>query len=441
MSESPLDNPNGRGLTWIFDHCLRYPASYEIPLRTMYTINCNPVKNPKGPEKENAWEKSPRDSSSAKSSSSSDSIDASADFRSQLIHQISRLPSQPCNLPPVFLTSFLRRVWTPELEDIDFPQALTSLDYLKDLNGRWQKEMSNATHRLNITRSDAEDPVHSGLALNYPGVMAWLDNMSAKGRTMEALYTQIWVGLRRWTLINEMILEPTDKVAHIAMLNTLFPPITDNTITPTSHLTPHILKAQRNGFLKYINGVAKKGLDILNPVLEQGAPAGGKTNWPIIFDSLDKYLTMAQEMIDECVLVLEPTNLEQAQAPQSPHRHKGRKVDSGISFTSASNLNLSEESPEKPLPNFPLPSPTHQAKSAGSTLERLATELRRLGFTKSKNLKKMKSTTTLSTRPSSQDSYAETSYFEIDEQKRRRLIGEATSRKNPQASNSSLRSQ
>ncbi|KAJ6092552.1 hypothetical protein N7486_007841 [Penicillium sp. IBT 16267x] len=442
MSESPLDNPNGRGLTWIFDHCLRYPTSYEIPLRTMYTINCNPAKNPNSTRPQ-ASAFSPRNSASSKASSSDDSVDASADFRSQLIYQISRLPSQPCTLPPAFLISFLRRVWIADLDQVDFPQALTALDYLRDLDARWKKEMYNAIQRLGISRADVEDPVHSGLALNYPGVMSWLETMKSKGRYMEALYTQIYVGLRRWTLLNEMILDHTNKAAHVAMLNTLFPPVSEKSPTPTSQLTRHILKVQRSGFFTWINAVSRDGnTTILRPVITQGAPEGEESSWPIVRDSVEKYLTMAQEIIDECMLIHEPNHLEEAPSPQSAHRPKGRKVDSGISFASStSNLSLSEASQEKPLPYFPAPSPT-QAKSAGSALERLATEIRRMGLgNKTKNLKKMKSTTTFGIRPSSQDSYTESSYFEIDEQKRRRLIGEATNRKKSQANDSALHTQ
>jgi hypothetical protein len=163
----------------------------------MYTINCNPAKNPNSTRPQ-ASAFSPRNSASSKASSSDDSVDASADFRSQLIYQISRLPSQPCTLPPAFLISFLRRVWIADLDQVDFPQALTALDYLRDLDARWKKEMYNAIQRLGISRADVEDPVHSGLALNYPGVMSWLETMKSKGRYMEALYTQIYVGLRRW---------------------------------------------------------------------------------------------------------------------------------------------------------------------------------------------------------------------------------------------------
>ncbi|KAJ5266750.1 hypothetical protein N7478_009558 [Penicillium angulare] len=432
MSQLQLDNPNGRALTWIFDHCLRYPSSYEIPLRTMYTINCNPAKGTNANRTpETAF--SPRDSISTtstksnKSSHSEDSIDAAADFRSQLIHQISRLPSQPCSLPPAFLCSFLRRCFTEHLESVDFPQALTALDYLKDLECRWKKEIANAVQRLNIDREDAQDPLHSELGMKYPGVMAWLQNMNAKARTLEALYTQVYVGLRRWTLINDMLLEPQGKANHIAMLNTLFPPVTDKTPTPTPQLTLRILKSHRDGFFRYINAVSTHGTGVLDSFISAGAPEGHSSTWPLLYESLEKYLNLAMEMIEECTYVNEPANLENA----GPNRSKTRKADSGISFGS-STTDTSGADSEKPLPHFPIPSPT-QTKATG--LERLVGELRRIGFNnKSKNLKKMKSTTALNTRPSSQDSYAESSFFEIDEQKRRRLIGEATKRKTPQAS-------
>lgn len=215
---SSLQNPDGAALTWIFDHCLRYPGSYEIPLRTMYTINCNPAKANNNGNRSPETFFTPRNSTSTKSSRSSqeDTVDAAADFRSQLINQISRLPSQPCSLPPSFLSSFLRRSFTAELESVDFPQALTALDYLKDLETRWKKEMSSALQRLNISYEDAQNPQQSELGAKYPGVLAWLETMNAKGRTLEATYTQIYVGLRRWTLINDMLLEPHNKVNHIA---------------------------------------------------------------------------------------------------------------------------------------------------------------------------------------------------------------------------------
>lgn len=200
----PLDSPDGSALIWVLDHCLRYQGSYEIPLRTMYTVNCNPAKHsmPGNRSPETAF--SPRNSTSTKSSRSSQdaSIDAASDFHSALMHQISRLPSQPCSLPPSFSTSFLRKCFVAQLDKVDFPQALTALDYLKALDNRWKKEMTAALDRLNIRREYATNPSRSELALKYPGVATWVQSINAKARQIQALYTQIYVGLRRWVSIS-----------------------------------------------------------------------------------------------------------------------------------------------------------------------------------------------------------------------------------------------
>lgn len=207
MSQSQshsMGSPDGSGLGYILDHYVRYEGSYEIPLRTMYTINCNPSKHSLSGSRSPETAFSPRNSTSTKSSRSSQdaSVDGASDFKSALMHQISRLPSQPCSLPPSFLTSFLRKCFVSDLDKVDFPQALPALDYLKTLENRWKKEVALALERLNVSRDDAADPTRSELASKYPGVAAWLQTINAKSRQIQALYTQIYVGLRRWVSIS-----------------------------------------------------------------------------------------------------------------------------------------------------------------------------------------------------------------------------------------------
>ncbi|XRM38195.1 hypothetical protein ABZX51_001626 [Aspergillus tubingensis] len=429
--EEPLGAPDGSGLTWIFDHCLRYPGTYEIPLRTMYSLNCNPTRQPapgtRAPE--TAFHRP------TNSSTSQDSLDPAADFRAQLTHQISRLPSQPCSLPPTFVTSFLRRCFTPELEEVDFPQALTALDYLKDFETRRRKEVADALQRLKVEPNDVKEKAQ--LAKKNPGALTWLETVTVQGRRVEALYTQIYVGLRRWTLINEMLMEPFNKANCIAMLNTLFPPVTEATVSPTSHLTPQILKSQRDGFFRYIAAVEVNGPEVLTKVIAQGAPKGSDNGWPLIREALDKYLRAANEMIDECTTVSSPAGMDEGIESQ-PRAHKGRKVDSGISFDTGEKLPSSpvecsksmDDLLEKPLP--PPPSPKGHNHKSGSTLERLAREIRKLGDAgKARNLKKMRSTSALGVRPDTTGgrSTEDNSLFEVDEQKRRRLLWEASNRR------------
>lgn len=181
--------------------------------------------------------------------------------------------------------------------------------------------------------------------------------------------------------------------------------------------------------------VDSKGTAVLDPVIAQGSQDGHSNSWPGVHAALEKYISLAVDVIDESASVKGPAHMEDA---TSPYRSKNRKADSGISFGSnpvgsTDEVSITEEVAEKPLPQFPAPkSPT---KGQNSALERLVTEIRKLGPSgRSKNLKKMKSTTALASRPGSQQSYAESSFFEIDEQKRRRLVSEATKRKNSQSS-------
>jgi hypothetical protein len=240
-----------------------------------------------------------------------------------------------------------------------------------------------------------------------------------------------------------MLWEPYNKATCIAMLNTLFPPVTEATVTPTSKLTPRLLKSQRDGFFRYISAIDTNGKQILDRLITQGAQEGEANGWPMVRNALDKYLRIANEIIDECSMVNDPASVNEGKENYSSKGHKGRKVDSGFSFGATEKQPTpsirsdpsSEDGFDKPLP----PSPSSKHKMGGSTLERLARELRKIGDAgKAKNLKKMRSASALSVRPENLPSHStEESFFEIDDQKRKRLIWEATSRKKSHSKQSS----
>lgn len=193
QSEELLDAPDGSALTWIFDHCLRYPGTYEIPLRTMYAMNCNSMRQQGAHPPDSPV---PARSSNSSNSSHDSSLDPAADLKAQLTNQISRLPSQPCSLPPSFITTFLRRCFSAQLKEVDFHQALTSLDYLNDLESRRKRELRAAVQRLGLQRDGLKEA--SELAKTYPNVLSWNKSMRAKAEKVESLYSHVYIGLRRW---------------------------------------------------------------------------------------------------------------------------------------------------------------------------------------------------------------------------------------------------
>ena len=79
---------------------------------------------------------------------------------------------------------------------VDFTQALTAMDYLKDLDTRRRRELGAALQRLGLDKAVIDQ--RSGDIDASPRITAWVRVMQEKDRKVEALYTQVYIGLRRW---------------------------------------------------------------------------------------------------------------------------------------------------------------------------------------------------------------------------------------------------
>ncbi|KAK4955096.1 hypothetical protein LTR10_007290 [Elasticomyces elasticus] len=358
---------SGSSYQLILDHVLTYPGSYEIPLRTMYTLNCAPRAQP--------MHNRSGGSSSAGSSPTQPQgpwhDQATQTFTESLMAQISQLPNQPSSLPPSFITSFVRRCFPSDL-------ALTGLDYLKDLETRRRREVAGAMSRLAIDRTTLELDGES-LSDRYPGVKQWVTDINDKERKVEALYTQVYIALRRWILINELSLLPFSKHNCIAMLNTLYPPVVS--IQPTSKLTPAVLQQQRNGFFKYIQTVELKGPIVLSNLMDQGKAPGETNGWPSVTRTLSMYIQLANSIIGECGDIVDVDDVSPRKNRDSNGSRTARKVDSGVSFNSSvqgsrrTSSNADAVSPIEPPARPKTPSGTKN----GTALEKLARGLKGIG--------------------------------------------------------------
>ncbi|KAF3490920.1 uncharacterized protein GIQ15_00437 [Arthroderma uncinatum] len=388
------NSSEGAALPWILEHLLAYPGSYEIPLRTMYTLNSSPrttdlaslssslagsafsrpaaTPSPASTAPSSRHEKQPRHEKQG--SSDSGMSDTAARFKAQMMAQIAQLPSQPASLPPSFITSFVRRSFPPVLEDVDFPQALTALDYLRDLENRRKREVVNAFDRLGLTGTDNE---RYELSKRYPGVLAWVKAIEDNERRVIALYTQVYLRIRCWALVNEMLLTPFNRYNCIALLNTLFPPLDSR--PPTPHLNGKLLLDHRMRFYDYISSFEKKGVQVLKHVIEQDRRPGEKTGWPVARDMIDSYLNLANSIINQCS---EVTGCQHFEDAADAGQRKGRKVDSGISFTSSERPSTSGSSSSSDKnstkPSTPQSQISQPKASNGSTLERIAREIKKL---------------------------------------------------------------
>lgn len=110
---------------------------------------------------------------------------------------ISQLPLQSFSLPPTFVASFVRRCFTEDICLVDFTQALTALDYLKDLETRRKRELTLAIQRLGVDKLSV-DRTGDASSKNSSKILEWVLDMQAKEKKIEAYYTQMYIGLRRW---------------------------------------------------------------------------------------------------------------------------------------------------------------------------------------------------------------------------------------------------
>ncbi|MCJ1307726.1 hypothetical protein MMC25_001374 [Agyrium rufum] len=295
---------------WVLEHILAYPGHYEIPLRTIYTSNVMAQttstfdSSPPSLSNGSSPDNSPLSPSSpalglAQTLRMASPLDTTSEhFKLCLMEQISENPYQPFSLPPSFITSFVRRCFTEDLCLVDFTQALTALDYLKDLDNRRKRDLSGAVVRLGAVKAQSED--RSDAEANAD-VDRWITSMEEKERKVEALYTQVYIGLRRWTLINEMRLEPFSRPNCIAMLNTLYP---ENVQTlPTQQLTQAILNSQRHAFYRYVKAVENSGKGVLMNLENQSRRPQDDNGWPVVREIVDKYLRAANSIIEECYTV------------------------------------------------------------------------------------------------------------------------------------------
>lgn len=396
MDQQATPAADGAAFTWMLEHLMTYPGTYELPLRKCYDINSRThIRQESGSSmRGNAFP------STRNPDAGSDTASEAAQMRANLMTQIAQQPVQPQSLPPSFITSFVSRCFSTDLTQVDFPQALTALDYLKDLEMRRRNEIANTFNHLSIDRKDMSD--RQKIKEKYPNAAEWIDQLEQKERRVQLLYTHVYLGLRRWALINEMSLIPFSKQNCLAMLNTLYPPTlnTAQFVPPTQQLTQQLLATQRSQFFRYITAVERNGTGVLNNIMKQHARAGEEYGWSKVRDDLDNYLRMANSIIDEC-LDTTGRNMSPRSAsfPNNAEEEQKRKVDSGISFGSGYSSNRSSGqshatrpstsssvsahsrhgSKEKNLPATPHDAELATFKPAGSALERIARELRKIG--------------------------------------------------------------
>jgi hypothetical protein len=176
-------------------------------------------------------------------------------------------------------------------------------------------------------------------------------------------------------MINELSMQPFNKLNCMGMLNTVLPPMHNNTKLPAPLVDLQTLKEERDGFFDYIRLVQKLGPDVLQPILDINKAPGDETGWPSVQRIVDKYTKVAKQMIDDCLATAGPETFERYFNAEQKSG-SGKKTDSGVSFGSQRRPSVGSTLHEVHVPE---PMPTYTASIKGpSKLERITREFRRM---------------------------------------------------------------
>jgi hypothetical protein len=173
-------------------------------------------------------------------------------------------------------------------------------------------------------------------------------------------------------LINELSIQPFNKLNCMGMLNTLLPPMHASSKLPSPLLDQQTLKEEREAFFDYIRHVQKSGPAVLKPVIEMCKGPEEETGWPSVQRVVDKYLKVSKSMIDDCMSTTGPESFKgYADEPR-----KGKKTDSGVSFGSERRPSAASSIHEKHTPEL---SSSFSSTPKGATkLERITREFKRM---------------------------------------------------------------
>jgi hypothetical protein len=173
-------------------------------------------------------------------------------------------------------------------------------------------------------------------------------------------------------MINHLSDAQFNKLNCISYLNTLFPPVHSQTKLPSQFLNHESLKEERQIFFDLISQVQKKGPAVLLPLINRDKRPEDQTGWPSVQRVVDKYLRVAQNMIQDCISTHGPESFDRY--VNGPGKEK--KHDSGVSFGSerrpSVNSSLHEKQAPEPMQNY-APTPKGLSK-----LERITREFKRM---------------------------------------------------------------
>ncbi|CAG8954984.1 hypothetical protein HYFRA_00008673, partial [Hymenoscyphus fraxineus] len=200
-----------------------------------------------------------------------------------------------------FPTHFIRnvclnKVFLEDYSKADFTQALTCLDYLRDLECTRRTALREAALRLGINKNNWK-----AILNEEPEAYRWVSSVQKQELEIESSFAACYVDLRIWTMAHELQSTPFYKPNVLAMLNTLFPPAMKE--MPNDKVDIKTINKYRATFYHHILAVEAKGSGIAKDFIQKLLEPKAKHGWSETRKHLEEYISLADTMISEAKAV------------------------------------------------------------------------------------------------------------------------------------------
>lgn len=266
------------------------------------------------------------------------------DLPAQSLHDLVALvceePSQPTAVPPHLLVAGCRAVFTPAMRDTFFEEAIAALDQLAQLEAirrryigwlQTSPSSSSRSKRFNVEKLDRETT---------------------------KMYDFAWIALRRWTLINEIHIEPFTPMNCLALINVLF-------VKSSQHRDSDRERTAAMTVLQKIKLFAQQNPDgsVLDcPHLERYESS---VPYAKAYAALSRYLDLAMSVISRIEDVVDPVAPEYRKMGIKRDECVLHRISRHLIATDEHGYNLDDRDP--PPPSLPLPRATQTTDETHAT--------------------------------------------------------------------------
>ncbi|PMD16726.1 hypothetical protein NA56DRAFT_545259, partial [Hyaloscypha hepaticicola] len=201
-------------------------------------------------------------------------------------------------LPVVVILNTVERILQKDYNKVDFSNALTALDYLRDLELTRRAKLRTAAERLGITLE-----TWRAVLTDNPDALKWIELIQKYELIIEEGYANIFIDLRIWTMISELKSDHFHKPSVLALLNTLFPPTA--TVLPNNRIPPKVLNQYRSSLYRYITAVEANGPSVMKAFEAKLQAESNRHSWKSTWENLQLYMWLAELMIKQAEVAID----------------------------------------------------------------------------------------------------------------------------------------